>query len=106
MRKRPIAVFVTCGSVKEARLITGSLLKKRLVACATILPGAESRFWWDGRINMAKEALVIMKTTVKSFPAVERETRRLHSYDVPEVVAVPLCAGSGPYLKWIRDTVA
>jgi len=99
------AIFVTCSSRKEAETIVDSLLRKRLAACANVIGGVKSRFWWKGRIDRASEVLVILKTRRANFSRVEREVRRLHSYEVPEVVMLPVSAGSAPYLGWIRDTV-
>lgn len=104
MKTKFITIFVTCGSKKEAKRIVNSLLKKRIVACANIIDGIESRFWWRGKIDRAKEALVILKTTKKNFKALEQEVRRVHSYEVPEIIAMPIAAGSKKYLKWIEDS--
>ena len=98
-------IFVTCQSRKEADSIASSLLNKRLIACANIIPGVESKFWWNGRINSAKEFLVILKAGRSSFKKIENEVRRLHSYEVPEIIAIPIVAGSEEYLKWINEYV-
>lgn len=105
MKKDYIAIFVTCPSRKEAARIIDPLLKTRLVACANIISGIESKFWWSGRIETAKEILVILKTKNKNFNKVEKEVRRMHSYEVPEVIALPIIAGSAAYLKWIDDSI-
>lgn len=86
-------------------MIAGSLLKKRIVACANIVPGIISKFWWNGKIDRTGEVLLILKTKVRHFAALEREVKRLHSYEVPEVVALPIAAGSSAYLDWIGRTV-
>ena len=106
MRKKFVTILMMCGSNKEAGTITDVLLRKRMISCANILSGAESRFWWKGRIESARETLVIMKTVSANFSKVEREVRRLHSYDVPEVVALPISEGSAPYMRWLEDTAA
>lgn len=98
-------IFVTCRSKKEADVIASSLLKKRLVVCANIISGVDSRFWWDGKIDRSKETLVIMKTRLNRFKRIEKEVKCLHSYDVPEIIAIPIVAGSRDYLGWINDTV-
>jgi periplasmic divalent cation tolerance protein len=105
MNKKYAAVFVTCGSRKEAEAIADALLKARLIACASIIGGVESRFWWKAGIDKASEVLIIMKTRASNFARVEREVRRLHSYEVPEIVMLPLAAGSKPYLDWIEENV-
>ena len=95
-------IFVTCQSKKEADRIASSLLNKRLIACANIVPGVDSRFWWNGKIDNAKEFLVVMKARFSSFGKIEKEVKRLHSYEVPEIIAIPIVAGSKEYLGWIR----
>ena len=105
MKNDYIAIMVTCPSGAEAKRIVDSLLRKRLVACANVIASVESRFWWKGKIDSAREVLVIMKTRPRHFAAIAREVRRLHSYDVPEVVALPISRGSKDYLGWIRKTV-
>jgi len=102
MGNRFVIIFVTCASRKEAEKIVGTLLKKRLAACGNIVGGVESKFWWKGKIDSAKETLLILKTKASKFKAVEKEVKRLHSYDVPEIIALPIIAGSGEYLKWIK----
>jgi periplasmic divalent cation tolerance protein len=100
-----VVIFVTCPSRKEAKAIAGSLIRKRLVACANFAGGIESLFWWKGKIDKAKEVLVMMKARRKDFKAVEREVKRLHSYDVPEIIALPIACGSMEYLGWIEENV-
>jgi periplasmic divalent cation tolerance protein len=73
-----------------------------LVACANIIFGVESRFWWKGRINKAKETLLILKTRRENFKRVEKEIKRIHSYEVPEIIALPIVAGSKSYLEWLK----
>ena len=94
-------VLITCQSKKEADRIALSLLKKRLAACANIISGVNSRFWWNGKIDKAREVLVILKTRRSNFKKIEKETKRLHSYEVPEIIAIPIIAGSREYLGWI-----
>lgn len=97
-------IMVMCASKKEAKMITDSLLKKHLVACTNIISGVESKFWWKGKLDSAKEFLLIMKTSRANFKKVETEVKRLHSYEVPEIIAVPIIAGSKEYLNWIKDS--
>jgi periplasmic divalent cation tolerance protein len=96
-------IFVTCRSKKEADTIALSILKKRLASCANIIPGIDSRFWWNGKLDRSREFLIMVKTIAKNFRRVEREVKRIHSYEVPEIIAVPIAAGSKDYLKWIRE---
>ena len=95
-------IFVTCHSRKEAGNIASSLLNKRLIACANIISGVDSKFWWNGKIDSAKEFLVIIKAKSSSFKKIEKEVKRLHSYEVPEIIAIPIIAGSKEYLGWIK----
>ena len=97
--------MVTCASSKEARSISESLLKKRLVACASVVSGVNSRFWWKGRIDSAKECLVLLKSKKENFVKIEKEIKRIHSYEVPEIIAIPVIAGSRDYLKWVEGAI-
>jgi len=105
MIKDVILVFVTCASVKEADKIADVLLTKKLVACVNILPGIRSKFRWKGKIEKAKEVLIIAKTRKSKFAAIDKEVRLVHSYEVPEVIALPITVGSKNYLNWIEDSV-
>ncbi len=99
-------VFVTAGSRPEARRIARALLERRLVACASIVPGVESHYWWEGKIDHAREWLLVMKTRRNRFRAVEHVVKQLHSYQVPEIIALPLAAGQADYLRWIDASLS
>lgn len=101
MNKKFLIVFITCKSRKEARRIVISLLKKNLIACANIAGPIESIFRWKGRIEKANEVMAYIKTKRGNFAGIEKEVKRLHSYEVPEIIAIPIVAGSKDYLKWI-----
>lgn len=99
-------VLVTCGSAGEANRIANALVKARLAACVNILQSpARSIYRWQGKVESAEERLLIIKTSKKRLAAVERMVKRLHSYDVPEVIALPIVAGSRQYLAWLADSV-
>jgi len=99
-------VFVTCGSLAEARRIARAVVAGKLAACANIQRGrVESIYRWKGRVETASEFLMILKTTSKRLKALEKEVKRLHSYDVPEFIALPVAAGSRDYLGWLSDSV-
>lgn len=101
-----IAVLVTCGSAPEARRIARALVERRLAACVNILRApVESVYRWKGKVESAREVLLVIKTTRKRFAALEAEVRRLHSYDVPEIIAVPVVRGSRKYLAWVSESV-
>src|SRR5258707_5105427 len=94
-------VLVTCGSIGEARTIGRGVVAKKLAACANIVTGVESIYRWKGKVERAREVLVVIKTTAPRLPDLEREVNRLHSYDVPEFIVLPVVAGSREYLKWV-----
>jgi periplasmic divalent cation tolerance protein len=96
-------VLVTCASVAEARRIGRSAVEKKLAACANIVTGVESIYRWKRKVERTREVLVIMKTSARRLRELESEVKRMHSYDVPEFVAVPIVAGSREYLKWIGE---
>jgi periplasmic divalent cation tolerance protein len=101
-----VVVLVTCSSPAEARRIATSLVKKRLAACGTISDAkVNSIYRWKGKVQKAREVLLILKSTKKAFVKLEREVRRMHSYEVPEIIGLPIAAGSGAYLDWIRENV-
>ena len=99
-----IVVFVTCASKKEAQVIAKRLLRDKSVACANIAEGINSLFWWKGKIDKAKESLLILKTVRKNFKKIQGRIKKLHSYEVPEIIALPIEAGEEKYLKWIDDS--
>jgi len=101
-----VLVLVTCKSRAEARRIVTSLVRKRLAACGNIVGSTVTSIYrWKGRVERAKEVLVILKSTRKAFSALEREVTRLHSYEVPEIIAMPIIAGSRKYLSWVGESV-
>jgi periplasmic divalent cation tolerance protein len=104
---RKIVVLVTCGSLKGTRTIARALVERKLAACVNLLPApVESVYRWKGKIESAKEFLLIIKTTRKRFAAVQAEVHRHHSYEVPEIIALPIAIGSQDYLDWIAESVA
>ncbi|HVB87218.1 MAG TPA: divalent-cation tolerance protein CutA [Candidatus Dormibacteraeota bacterium] len=100
-----IIVLVTCGSRKEARRIARAVVEAKLAACANLLTApVESIYRWKGKVEGAREFLLIFKTTRKRFAALEAEVCRLHSYEVPEIIALPIERGSKAYLAWIDES--
>jgi periplasmic divalent cation tolerance protein len=98
-----ITVLVTASSQSEAEEIGGKLVAGRLVACVNILPGILSIFRWKGEVQHEREVLLVMKSRSDLFPRIEERVRELHSYDVPEILALPVLAGSEPYLAWLAQ---
>ena len=96
-----IIIFTTASSQKEAEIISKILLKKKLCACVNIIGSMGSAFWWNNKIDKAKEKLLIIKTKSSYFKKIEKEILKNHSYDVPEIIAVPIVLGSKKYLEWI-----
>ena len=105
-RKDSRIVLVTCGSIREARKIANTVVEKRLAACVNILGGAiHSVYRWKGTVERAKEILLLIKTSKRCLPDLEKEVKRLHGYDVPEFVVLPIVAGSRDYLGWLEESV-
>ena len=101
-----IVVLVTCESVRQARTIARELVKRRLAACGNVVEApVRSIYRWKGKVEAAKEFLLILKSSRRRFAALEKAVRELHSYDVPELIALPVVAGSRPYLDWVADSV-
>ena len=95
-------VFMTASNKEEAVKIVRTLLEEKLIACANIIDTVSSFFWWKDRIAEEKEAFVLMKSHEKLFKRLSTRVTELHSYDVPEVLAVPVVDGSQSYLDWMK----
>lgn len=98
-------VLSTAGSEDEAQKIAHHLVEQRLAACVNIVPRIESIYRWQGKVDSSKEWLLLIKTTVEKFPAVRDAIRELHSYELPECVAISIEDGSPEYLQWLADSV-
>lgn len=99
-----ILVITTAGSHDEAANIAASVVDARLAACVQIVPGVQSVYRWEGKVVTEPEWLLLCKTTPERYDAIERAIRASHSYDVPEVVAVPIDRGSERYLAWVAES--
>src|SRR5438132_13568767 len=98
---------VTCGHLIEARRLAAKVVRTRRAACATIILGpVQSVYRWKGKVENAREQLLLIKTVEKQLPALEAEIKRLHSYDVPEILALPALWGSADYLAWLSENAA
>ncbi len=101
-----IVVLVTCGSAKEAKNVARAVVEQRLAACANIVTSpVHSIYRWKGKVESAREFLLIIKTTQVRFAKLKAAVKRLHSYDVPEIIALPISRGATAYLNWISDSV-
>jgi periplasmic divalent cation tolerance protein len=101
-----IVVFITAANGEEATRLADMLVGAHLAACVQILPEMESVYRWQEKIERSSEVLLLVKTTRGKFDELEREVRALHSYDTPEIVAVPIVTGSAPYLEWLAKAAA
>lgn len=99
-----IAVFCTASSLTEAKSIAKAVVEEELAACATILPPVASIYRWKGRVEEAEETLMIIKTRQEQFLSLRTRILELHSYEVPEIIAVPIVAGHPAYLEWIDQS--
>ena len=97
-----LQVTVAAGSREEAERIATLLVERRLAACVQVLGPIASRYRWRGEVEVATEWLCLAKTTEGAWPSLRAAVDELHSYEVPEVVAVPVVAGAEPYLDWVR----
>ena len=103
--ERALVVLVTAPSADQAAALGRALVGERLAACATLVPAVRSIYWWEGKVQDEPEALLVLKTTRDRFEGLRERTLALHPYQVPEVIALPVEAGSAPYLEWlVRET--
>jgi len=100
-----VLVFCTCRDREEALQIANALVAERLAACVNVLPAMESIYRWKDQIQMDMEQLLLIKTTAERFDELRDAILKLHSYETPEVIAMPIAAGSETYLAWIGESV-
>jgi periplasmic divalent cation tolerance protein len=100
-----IIIFVTTKDKEEAEKIAQTLLKERLIACANIISSVSSYFWWQDKIESAQECLVILKSRADLFAEIAERLKGLHSYEVPEVLAVPVVEGAEGYFGWMASVL-
>jgi periplasmic divalent cation tolerance protein len=96
-------VLVTASSVKEAEKVALTLLKSRLAACVNIVPKIKSHYWWKGRLERASESLLIIKTQTSLVKKITARVQAVHSYTVPEVLALPVSGGNPDYIDWLKQ---
>lgn len=100
-----IQIVTTAGSQQEANQIAAALIEQRLAACVQISGPITSVYRWQGKVENGQEWLCAIKTTRAAYPQIEAAIRQLHSYDEPEILALPVVAGSGGYLQWVAEEV-
>jgi periplasmic divalent cation tolerance protein len=105
LEKNPIIVLVTTSNKQEAEKIARSLLEEKLIACANIIGPVHSLFWWQGKIETAQEHLILMKTRKDLFEKLSEMVEALHSYEIPEIIAIPITEGFKPYLEWLDKSL-
>jgi periplasmic divalent cation tolerance protein len=98
-----LVVFVTCGSEEEGLKIAHALVEERLAACVNLMSPIRSIYRWEGKICDEKEWLLIIKTQTARFEDVEKRVKSLHSYFLPEIIALPIIKGSSSYLNWLKE---
>jgi len=101
----PVVVLLTAANGEEAVRLADMLIGAHLAACVQILPEMESVYRWQGKIERQPEILLVAKTVRSKFDDLEKEVRALHSYDTPEIIALPIVAGSTPYIDWLRASL-
>lgn len=102
----PIIIYITASNDKEAEKIARELVGNRLVACCNIIPAIRSIYRWKGDIHDDREVLLISKTVSSLFPSIIDYVKRIHSYEVPEIIAVPIIEGEKNYINWIQDNIS
>ncbi|HZA57173.1 MAG TPA: divalent-cation tolerance protein CutA [Candidatus Udaeobacter sp.] len=101
-----ILVYVTAGSAAEGDRLARALVEERLAACVNRIAPVQSVYRWQGKVEQSEEELLIVKTRKTLFAALESRVRELHSYSVPEIIAVPIVDGSEGYLRWLGEQLS
>lgn len=103
---QPVFVYVTVPDMQTAERIADTAVGERLAACANILPGMQSIYHWQGKIEKAEEVVVILKTSAARFAEIETRIKTMHPYETPCIIALPITAVHAPYLRWIEAEIA
>ncbi len=101
-----VVVLISTATEEEAHNIAELLLNQRKVACVNIVPRVDSCFWWEDKLDSAHESLLIVKTKASLLPEIVTLVKKMHSYDIPEIIALPIVGGNQDYLDWIEKSVA
>jgi len=97
-----IQVFTAAGSREEARTIAGAIVEQRLAACVQVIGPIHSTYWWQGQMETAEEYLCLMKASRDVYASLERAIMEVHSYETPEILAMPVVEGNEDYLRWLQ----
>lgn len=100
-----VVILITAANKKEAKKIAKALIGSKLAACVNILGEIESLFWWKSKVDTAKEVLLVIKSRKQNLNKIIKLVKSLHSYDVPEIIALPIVGGSKTYLDWIDESL-
>jgi periplasmic divalent cation tolerance protein len=99
-------ILITCGTLAEAREIARAVVEAKIAACVNVMSNpVESIYRWKGKVEVSREYLLLIKSTVRRLPELERKVRSMHSYDVPEFLVLPVVSGSREYLRWLVESV-
>ncbi len=98
-------IFITCPNKIEAKRIACQLLENKLAACVNIVGKIKSLFWWEGKVDKANEVLLIIKSKKSKLAKIIKQVKLLHSYQVPEIIVIPIIGGNKVYLKWIDESI-
>ena len=101
-----LMVFMTCEKETEANKIAAALLNQKKAACVSIFPKGNSFFWWEGKVEKSEEYLLIAKTISSLLDDLIKLVKKIHSYDVPEIVALPIIGGNDNYLDWLGEVLS
>lgn len=101
--KEVLVVMVTAPNQEEADRLAKRVVQDRLAACATTVVGAESTYWWEGKLVKEREVLLLLKTTVDKFSSLQQAIQQIHPYKVPEIIALPIKNGLPQYLEWVKQ---
>ncbi|MBI4144761.1 divalent-cation tolerance protein CutA [Candidatus Woesearchaeota archaeon] len=102
---KPLLCYITAPNLRESDILGAALVKKKLASCVMTLPGMRSRYVWQGKVHQDKEVLLIVKTFDTKYKKLEAVVKKLHSYEVPCIIAVPIVAGSRQYLAWSKQVL-
>ena len=101
-----LLVLANVPDLECAQLVARTLIESRLAACVNLLPAVQSIYRWQGKIEEATEITLLIKTTSQHYDSLQQVIVKLHPYDVPEIIAIPIVAGYAPYLQWIATETA